>query len=215
MAVLSIPKPGQHIVAIGSTGSGKSEFMQTMLNTQEKFFAIDTQDSLDRLDAASFKDPHGLNIRLKIYNKLKYKPANTYRERDWWNYVIATLANSSTKKKPNPRVIYIDEIYHLGYGVSFPKELPKALTTCRQKKISWWIATQRPRQIPVPVLSEASKIYVFYLSKFEDMKYISGFGRLDPKELMKELKNQSDDYSFIEIDNRKGTWQKYPAIKLK
>jgi len=214
LAVLSIPKPGQHIVALGSTGSGKSEFMQRLLTTQNNYLAIDTQDSLDRLNAPSFSDPHGLNVRLKLYKKLKYKPGNAYRERDWWNYVIATLANSSTKKKPKPRTVYIDEIYHIGYGSSFPAELPKALTTCRQKKISWWISSQRPRQIPVPVISESSKIYVFYLSKYDDMKYISGFGRQDPKELMQELQKLSDDYSFIEIDNRKGTWTKFPPIKV-
>jgi len=212
--VLVPPRYGQHIVAVGSTGSGKSEFMQQLLKCYNYRFMIDTQDSLDKIEGRSFTDPHGLAMRLKFYKSLKYKPGHEYREKDWWNYIFATIAHSSTKKKPKPRVVYIDEAYHVGRGTSYPAELPKAIQTTRQKQISWFVATQRPRQLPQEIFSEAAKVYVFYLSKFDDLVTVSKFGRQSDKELMKLLQDQTDDYSFIEIDNRKGTWTKYPPLKI-
>jgi len=215
MPSLSLNTPGQHIVLVGSTGSGKSEFAQTLLNMRGSILAIDTQDSLDKLtEVKTFHDPHGLGMRLKFYKRLRYIPKGEYRDREWWNFVFETFLHSSSKKKPRPRTLYIDEIYHIGYGISFPNQLPRAITTARQRKLSFVIATQRPRQIPMPVLSEASKIIVFYLSKFDDRKVISQFVRKDPKEMMRELEAQEDDYSFLVIDNRKGTYEKYPPIKL-
>ena len=215
MASLDLNTPGQHIVLVGSTGSGKSEFAQAVLNMRESILAIDTQDSLDKLrDVKTFSDPHGLGVRLKFHKRLRYIPRGEYRDRDWWNFLFETFLHSSTKKKPKPRTLYIDEIYHIGYGISFPSQLPRSITTARQRKLSFVIATQRPRQIPMPVLSEASKIIVFYLSKFDDRKIISQYVRKDPREMMRELEDQEDDYSFLVIDNRKGTYEKYPPIKL-
>jgi hypothetical protein len=147
------------------------------------------------------------------YPKLIYNPTPELLEKDYWDYLFSSLLQSSTKRNLKPRICYIDEIYHLGYGyANFPKWLAKSVTTARQRKISYWISAQRPRLIPPEVVTEASKIYVFYLSKADDMKFIASFARSDPKELFIALADQKDDYSFIEIDNRKGTWIKYPPL---
>lgn len=213
--LLELPEYGRHIVAAGSTGSGKSFLMGAMLKKYENFFAIDTQDSLHLPKSRVIKDLERLKMELFLFKKIHYTPKPELLEREYFDYLFKTVLDSSTKKKPRPRIIYIDEIYHVGYGTSFPRWLPKSITTARQRKLSFWIATQRPKQIPVPVLSEASKIYVFYLSKLDDAKYLSTFARSDPKELFNVLANQEDDYSFVIIDCRKGTWEKYPALKIK
>jgi len=213
MPVLQLPDYGKHLIFLGSTGSGKTYLAEKMLQRYARTFAIDTQDSLD-IPGNRIRSPDLLAWKLKIHARLHYVPRPEYLDRETWNYVLKTILLSSEKKKPKPRVIYIDEIFHLGFGaVSFPDWLSKSVTTARQRKLSYWISTQRPRMIPGEILTEASKIYVFYLSKAEDIKFISGFSRSDPKQLQEALSLQQDDYSFIEIDNRKGTWQKFQKLK--
>lgn len=214
MPSLQIPEYGKHIVFLGATGSGKSVMAERMLDKYENYFAIDTQDALS-IEGKKLNKPEGLGIFLKLYNRIKYVPKMEYINSTAFNYLFKILINSSMKNKKKSKVIYIDEIYHLGYGASFPSWLPRSITTARQKGISFWISAQRPRNIPTPVLSEASKIYVFYLNKEEDIDFISGFARTDKANFKKELINQKDDFSFFEIDARKGTWKKFPKIKIK
>lgn len=210
--VLELPEIGRHIVLVGTTGSGKSWLAETMLPRYESYFAIDSQDSLE-IPGKRIAAPDYLKILLPLYKRLHYVPKPEFLERDVFNFIFRTLLDSSSKKRPHPRVIYIDEIYHVGYGTAFPSWLPKAITTARQRKLSFWISTQRPRQIPIPIFSEAAKIYVFFLAKEDDCKLISTFARSDKKELFDTLLHQQDDFSFIEIDCRKGTWEKFPKIK--
>lgn len=213
MPTLELPAYGKHIVLAGSTGSGKSYMAEKMIKHYDSYFAIDTQDSL-AIPGHTLKTPGNLAMYLSWFKQLHYTPRPEYLHRDAFNYVFKTLLNSTTKKKPRPRICYIDEIYHVGYGTNFPAWLPKAITTARQRQLSFWIATQRPRQIPIPILSEASKIYVFYLAKLDDAKLIASFARENPKELFSVLANQQDDYSFVEIDCRKGSWQLFPPLKV-
>lgn len=213
MPILKLSDYGQHIVFIGATGSGKTVLATEMMKHYERYFAIDTQDALE-IDGKMVRSPEKIQWYLKLYDRIRYVPKPEYLHGSYFNYIFKKILESSSKKRKSPRVVYIDEIYHIGYGAGFPAWLPKAITTARQRGISFWISSQRPRNIPMPVLSEASKIYVFYLNKEDDIKYISGFARKNKKELEAMLFNQEDDFSFIEIDARKGLWQKLPKLKI-
>jgi hypothetical protein len=221
MPTIVTPDDGRHIVLLGSNGCGKSAFSMQLLQFKERYLAIDTQDGLDTGDTVlpgkpvKITTPKELKLYLRLFKRLRYVPKIDYMERNYWNYLIRAFFETSTKKKPVPRTLYIDEIFHMGYGhANFPNWLPKSMTSARQRKLSLYISTQRPRMIPGEVITEASKIYVFYLSKEEDIKYVSGFVRRDKKAFQDVLFNQTDDFSFIEIDVRKGSYQKFPPIKL-
>lgn len=216
-----MPEQGRHIVFLGTNGSGKSVIAMKFLQNKQRYFAIDTQDGLDTGDTIlpakpkKIVTPQGLPLQLWLNKRIRYVPKPEYMERVWWDYVFKKFFESSTKKKPRPNTLYIDEIYHLGYGhANFPRWLPKMMTSARQRKLSLYICTQRPRMIPGEVITESAKIYVFFLSKEDDIKYVSGFVRKDKKGFEQELYNQQDDFSFFEIDTRKGTFRKFPAIKL-
>jgi len=213
MAVLTLPPYGQHIVFLGSTGTGKSILAEQMLQRYSSYLAIDSQDSLDRLQGLKIKRPQHIDWVMTASKRIIYKPKPEYLFKEAFNYIFKSFLETSKKNKKKPRICYIDEIYHIGYGVNFPVYLPKGMTTARQRALSFWIATQRPKMIPVPVLTEASLIIVFMLSRYEDIKYISGFSRSNPKAFMEVLQAQQKDHSFIIINNHEGTWQKFPPIK--
>lgn len=215
MAILVPPQSGQHVLFVGSTGSGKSELAQSIMQHAPRSFCIDTQDSLDRLDGRILKDPHALPGKLKRNDFILYKPDPVYRVGpDWWDYIFLCLSSSTSKKKPVPRWCYIDEIYHLGYGMNFPKQLPQAITTARQRKLSFLISTQRPKQIPLPVITEVAYIYVFYLARYEDRKTIAEYSRDDKRAAMKALDSLKNDFSFIQINIRTGIWEVFPPVDI-
>lgn len=213
MQVLELPDYGNHLAFLGATGSGKTVLAESMLTRFDRYIAIDTQDGMD-VDGLTVTRPEVLGFSIPLFPRIRYVPDMEYLHKDVWNWVLWKILDSSTKRRPRPRIIYIDEIYHLGYGQSFPDYLPKSLTTARQRRLGYWISTQRPRQIPVPVLSEASRIFVFYLNNEDDIRYISGFARTDKKGFFDALREQKLDHSFIEIDNRRGTWRQMPKLQI-
>lgn len=211
MPTIAKPKYGEHIIFAGTTGCGKSTLGEELLKVMDSTFVIDTQDGLDHLPKHhKVTNPNNLKFTLKFFKKIRYVPSPEYLHQSSWNFVFKTLSESSSKRKPNPRVIYIDEIYHIGYGTSFPNWLPKLATTARQKKLSLWIAAQRPSMIPIPTMSECTRFYIFYLSYEEDIKKIAKFSRR--RGLIEDLMNIQYDYSFIELDRVKGEWRKMPPI---
>jgi hypothetical protein len=211
--IIALPKPGEHMAFLGTTGGGKSVLAEKMLNKFECYFAIDTQDSLTLPGSIKITSPKSLPLKLQMFKKIRYVPSEEYRNRGTWDYIFSTISNSSSKKKPHPRVTYIDEIYHIGYGASFPLSLPTMATTARQRKLSLWISTQRPSMIPLPLLTECKRMFVFYLKYSEDLKKIGKFAR--GNDLYEELMNMEElDFSFIEIDGITGKFRHVPPVAL-
>jgi len=179
-----------------------------LLESFPRYFVFDTHGSF-AVDGAKIKSPENLSLKMSIFDKIRYIPALEYRTRDFFNFVVKKLVLEKSGKN---RIIYIDEIYHLGFGASFPDWLSRGISTARQRKTSFWVSSQRPSNIPMAILTEASKIYCFYLSYEEDIKKLSLFVR-DVKNFREVMRGLEYDYSFIEIDRIKGTWQKFPKIK--
>jgi hypothetical protein len=212
MAIITLPRYGEHLAFLGTTGSGKSVLAEQLLNRFENYFAIDTQNSLTLPGSVKITNPKNLSLKLKWYKKIRYVPSPDYMNREAWNFVFYQLSASSSKQKPKPRIVYIDEIYHTGYGASFPQELPKLATTGRQKKLSLWISTQRPSMIPIPLLTECKRLYVFYLKYTEDIKKIGKLAR--GITLTKELEDIKLDFSFYEINGITGDYKHLAPISL-
>lgn len=216
--ILALPDLGKHACFLGMTGSGKSELAQNMIDAYRgvRIFSIDPDDSVDLKGSKKVTSPAAAKFWFQFYDKLRYVPKREYLDRDVWEELFEWLCSTSTKKSPNPMIIHINEIYRLGYGANFPQALPVTMATARKRQISLFIETQRPKAIPVPVLTEASKIYCWILRRKEDRKYIAGYiGGDDEKSFLSALNNQQKDYSFIAIDGDTGEWVKFPPLKLK
>jgi energy-coupling factor transporter ATP-binding protein EcfA2 len=214
--LIKIPGTGQQIIAVGTRGSGKSELMSCLvqLAPAQRKFIIDTQDGLEGEFPGYklIKTPQALAWKLKIWKKIRYVPDNQYRNRIAWEYIFNVIAESSSKKKPKAIDFYIDELFHCGYGMSFPSSLPILCSTARQKRIGVYISTQRPSMIPIPILTEATTIFVFYLKYLEDLKKIGKFSRMEA--LPKELREMQLNHQFIELDGLTGTYRIMPKLDL-
>lgn len=212
MATITLPKYGEHLIFCGTTGSGKTVLAGEMLKNYERYFVFDTHDALKKYlpGATKINGPSNLSRKLMLNDKIRYVPDLEYRNRGDFNYVIKKLF---TNKNGRERIIYIDEIFHLGYGMSFPDWLARGISTARQRKTSLWTSSQRPTNIPLSILTESKIIYLFYLSYAEDIKKVSKFTR-DERNFREAVQELKYDYSFIEIDRIKGLWRKMPKLKL-
>lgn len=93
----------------------------------------------------------------------------------------------------SPTLLYVDEYYDLitGGGLSghTDRRVLQVIRAGRERYMSALISTQRPRSIPLPTLTEASKYYIFTLEYLEDIKYMQQHGPL--------MQNTPHGYNFV------------------
>lgn len=70
--------------------------------------------------------------------------------------------------------IYVDEIYMLGIGSvhRFPPSFIRCLTAGRSRSVSVFVATQRPRFLPLFAMTEPYHVFVFRLGSVNDHTYL-------------------------------------------
>ncbi|MBT9131454.1 MAG: hypothetical protein DDT41_01760 [candidate division WS2 bacterium] len=210
MGVIALPEYGEHLIFCGTTGSGKTYLAQNMIANYDRYFVFDTHNTL-QMEGVLITNPYRMNSKILGYDKIVYRPDLEWRTKEAYNYVIKMLVTTRGGKN---RIIYIDEIFHLGYGQSFPDWLSRGISTARQRKSSFWISTQRPSNIPMAILTEARRIYIYYLSYSEDVKKLAKFSR-DPTNFYRSASTLKYDYSFLELDRIKGSFSKHSPLKVK
>jgi hypothetical protein len=80
----------------------------------------------------------------------------------------------------SPTLLYVDEYYDLitGGGLSghTDRRVLQVIRAGRERYMSALISTQRPRSIPLPTLTEATKYYIFTLEYIDDIEYMRKHG---------------------------------------
>jgi hypothetical protein len=79
-----------------------------------------------------------------------------------------------------PRLLYIDEGLDFFHPNGSPKGGSDAILRCsragRERGLASLVASQRPRGLPVQLISEVTKIYLFHLDFINDIKYLGEAG---------------------------------------
>lgn len=78
-----------------------------------------------------------------------------------------------------PVLMFIDEYYDLlggGLAALIDRRLLKTIRAGRERSMSVLVGAQRPRSIPIPTLTEATKLYLFQLEFEDDKKYLVKHG---------------------------------------
>lgn len=100
----------------------------------------------------------------------------------------------------SPTLLYVDEYYDLitGGGLSghTDRRVLQTIRAGRERYMSALISTQRPRSIPLPTLTEATKYYLFNLEYEEDLEYMQKHG---PR-----LQNVATGYNFVFYERLRG-----------
>jgi hypothetical protein len=79
----------------------------------------------------------------------------------------------------SPALLYIDEYYDLitgGTSGNTDRRILQVIRAGRERFMTALISTQRPRSIPLPTLTEATKYFIFNLEYAEDVDYMQKHG---------------------------------------
>lgn len=100
----------------------------------------------------------------------------------------------------SPTLLYVDEYYDLitGGGLSghTDRRVLQVIRAGRERHMAALISTQRPRSIPLPTLTEATKYYIFTLEYEDDIQYMQKHG---PR-----MTNVPHGYNFVFYERLNG-----------
>lgn len=145
---------------VGTTGSGKTVLANYLLGyAGERVLVLDPKHTFIRED---YKERRNLPF-LKSKFKMIYRPQDD-------DHMVKLL--HEVNDRGNVR-IYVDELATL--SGTFPKStavLENISRTGRERHISLWGATQRPRHVPRSFFTESEVWFVFLLRDLQDRRHL-------------------------------------------
>lgn len=181
-----IPRPTNRVFLCGMTGSGKSYLARFLLEQRrDANHLISIYDAKDEINWPGYQRFTKLekmiaaNPRHAIYapNIFELDSAAYHDYFFKWNFL--RQKKNAKKKLFNPKTlqglkttVYIDEAYAVTDGQQLPFYYKAALTRGRSIGLEVWSASQRPKDIPQFLMSEAENKYFFYLEMPQDKERV-------------------------------------------
>lgn len=164
--------PGQRGLVCGATGSGKTVLTRYMLRGVQRLVVLDPKGTLykwglEEWDASTRKRlADGNPVRVRVALEAGESSAK------FWESVLREVYRAAYC------VLYIDEAYGVNRGTNAGEWLEAIWTRGREFEITGIAATQRPRNIPVILLSEAEHFFIFELRNPDDRDHVAAY--VDP-----------------------------------
>ncbi len=169
MSVIKTGSMAQHIFIAGRTGSGKSELVQKYLSGYYNVICLDTKGTVDWN-----KIIPDIKIYTHLMDLIKNHQIGKAIYRPCWEELNPHYYNKFFEYiylRQNTHV-WIDEVMSICKGNDIPDFYMACLTRGRTLGINCWSVTQRPKTIPLIILSESSHFYIFDLNLEADKKRI-------------------------------------------
>lgn len=154
----------ERVIIAGRTGSGKTVLAKHLLKRLDRVFVIDPKHTF-RLDGFELKrglPTTGSDVRVI------YRPR--LGDDDHLAYILSLI------QRGKYMTIYVDELATL--SEMFPVSttvLQDIVRTGRERHVSVWSATQRPRGIPKVFFTEAEVVFLFDLHWEKDRQHVAEF----------------------------------------
>ena len=158
----------EHIFIAGRTGTGKTFLVHALASEIADMASIFVHDT----KGTSTFDNYTIFEKLSDLKKARetkepgifvYRPRFEELELDYYDEFYKWIYNRKDC------VVIIDEAMQVCESPKrYPQYLKGILTRGREYNIAAWVCTQRPKTLPLFLLSEASKFFVFELNLKED-----------------------------------------------
>ena len=171
------------------TGSGKTYLADKLLKWSEYVVVYDLKGQINWQGyqiVTSFEE-----LKNCQYPKIIYKPPIDEIE----NSESIELFFKWIYLRENTTV-YVDELMSVCIDGRIPKWLVIILTRGRELNVSFYGSTQRPKRIPVSLLSEAENVYIFRLQYPDDRILVEKTFAI-PSDKLSELKKRYFFYSSV------------------
>jgi hypothetical protein len=178
---MSVIKSDEHVFIAGGTGSGKTYLAEQYMNGFSNVIVLDTKGFFS-WESSEEDIPVFTSLEdiMKFgEGKAIYRPNFEELTQEFYNSFLEWIY------KRGNTVVVIDELMEVAPSPStYPPYLKGILTRGRQKNVSCWCLTQRPKDIPIIAMSEATHFFIFRLNFPDDRERIAkivGFDEvLDP-----------------------------------
>lgn len=204
-------KQGEHLTALGPTGTGKTTFLVAALKKRDNviFFATKKKDNtVDRLAKQGYKivsDYKEINPEVHTryilkppfpnVDALELKRLHQQIFRDALMYVF----------RSGGWCIVADEIRYLTDTLKLQNEMELEWLQGRSLAITVACATQRPRSIPLEAYDQATHLVFWRDSDKQNQQRIAEISGvdIDPRELMREVANLPP-HELLYVNTRTG-----------
>jgi hypothetical protein len=216
MVVIEPPSYQERVLFVGANGSGKSRLAAAMLGAGYRWVAIDLKGDFPAPKPyVVVRTPDDWRWRWVRSKGILYRPKPEYANGPWLDAVLHRLyVRGQREGKRKPFVVYVDEGLALSRG-GHTQWLSTLAVAGRSLGVGLWVASQRPRWIPVEVRTEAWRLYVFYLQYEEDEREVMKLSKGLISE--EDFRRAKVDYSFWELRRTKGgkiVARHYPPLAL-
>ena len=158
-------RSNERVAFIGKTGSGKTFAARYLLRGLRRVILLDpkgTNTPAKGWDVEPWSDKGYKRLRDGEACRLRVPPpANN----EWGQYIERFLALRDA-------TLYIDEMYAIADDKTSKDVIRAALTRGREFGLGVWGATQRPKQVPLFMFTEAEWVLVWRLNDIEDRKRV-------------------------------------------
>ena len=164
---------GEHYFIAGRTGSGKTFLAHALANKAANSFNVIVHDTKGTRNFDHYRIFTQLNELMSSAEVRKngifvYRPEFEELSMEYFELFYEWIYNRKNC------IVLIDEAMQICESPkTYPKYLKGILTRGREYNISAWSCTQRPKTLPLFLLSEASKFFIFELNLLDDRKRIA------------------------------------------
>ena len=147
----------------GRTGSGKTTLAKSLLRGARRWVVFDPKHT--------FEEPGGKVVKRPERRLARQIVRVPFRDEQYhWQAALHSVWRMGR------RILYIDEVNIVNPSRTVvSEELGRAIRTGRERGLGVWSASQRPKDIPSVVFTEAEHFFIFRLQYEADREKVASF----------------------------------------